>query len=152
MFSGNLSGKNGDVPPRVERQQISIAGHDQVGNWGTLRVDKLWAQSQPRAPAVVIKLLAKAIFQCYTVSVSYKSRLRNVTVTLEEDVAQWARIEAARRDTSVSRLLGELLKERMSTQDGSTAEAADRLANFGKRHKLSLRGLKIKDLINEGRR
>jgi len=83
--------------------------------------------------------------------VSQKNRLRNVTVTLEEDVAQWARIEAARRDTSVSRLLGELLKERMSTQDGS-AEAVERLANFGKRHRLSLRGLKIKDLINEGRR
>lgn len=55
---------------------------------------------------------------CYTVFVSIKSQLRNVTVTLEEDVAQWARIEAARRDTSVSRLLGELLKERMSGQDG----------------------------------
>jgi hypothetical protein len=38
---------------------------------------------------------------------------RNVTVTLEEDVALWARLEAARRDTSVSRLLGDLLKERM---------------------------------------
>ena len=48
---------------------------------------------------------------------SPKAKLRNVTVTLEEDVAQWARIEAARRDTSVSRLLGELLKERMTAQD-----------------------------------
>ena len=45
------------------------------------------------------------------------NRLRNVTVTLEEDVAQWARIEAARRDTSVSRLLGDLLKERMTARD-----------------------------------
>ncbi len=71
---------------------------------------------------------------------------------MEEDVAQWARIEAARRDTSVSRLLGELLKERMSAQDGSTTEVIDRLASFGKRHKLSLRGAKVKDLINEGRR
>jgi len=50
--------------------------------------------------------------------VSSQHQLRNVTVTLEEEVAQWARIEAARRDTSVSRLLGELLKERMSAQDG----------------------------------
>ena len=83
---------------------------------------------------------------------STKYRLRNVTVTLEEEVAQWARIEAARRDTSVSRLLGELLKERMSTQGGSFTEAADRLADFGKRHKLSSRGLKVNDLINEGRR
>ena len=54
---------------------------------------------------------------CYTVFVSPKAQLRNVTVTLEEDVARWARIEAARRDTSVSRLLGDLLKERMAAQD-----------------------------------
>ena len=79
-------------------------------------------------------------------------RLRNVTVTLEEDVAQWARIEAARQDTSVSRLLGELLKKRMSVQGSSAAKAAERLASFGKRHRLSLRGLKIKNLIDEGRR
>lgn len=78
--------------------------------------------------------------------------LRNVTVTLEEDVAKWARIEAARQDTSVSRLLGALLKERMSSHAGAVGETAERLANFGKRHRLSLRGLKIKDLINEGRR
>jgi hypothetical protein len=78
--------------------------------------------------------------------------LRNVTVTLEEDVAQWARIEAARRDTSVSRLLGDLLKEHMGTQDGRAVEAAKKLATFGKRHGLSLGGLKIKDMINEGRR
>jgi len=79
-------------------------------------------------------------------------RLRNVTVTLEEEVARWARVEAARRNTSVSRLLGALLKENMSAENGSSAKAADRLANFGKHHRLSLRGLKIKDLINEGRR
>lgn len=55
---------------------------------------------------------------CYTVFVSpVKRRLRNITVTLEEDAARWARIEAARQDTSVSRLLGEMLKEKMSGQD-----------------------------------
>ena len=41
------------------------------------------------------------------------AKLRNVTVTLEEDVARWARIEAAQKETSVSRYLGELLRERM---------------------------------------
>jgi len=86
------------------------------------------------------------------VIVSSITRLRNVTVTLEEDVALWARIEAARRDTSVSRLLGEILKERMSARNGSAAEAAERLADFGKRHRLSLGGIKMKDLISEGRR
>jgi hypothetical protein len=83
--------------------------------------------------------------------VKHENHLRNVTVTLEEDVARWARIEAARRDISVSRLLGELLKEHMSTQSASVPEAAERLASFGTRHRLSLRGLKIKDLINAGR-
>jgi len=41
---------------------------------------------------------------------------RNVTVTLEEEVALWARLEAARRDTSVSRLLGDLLKVQMARE------------------------------------
>jgi len=92
-------------------------------------------------------------FSCYTILVSPPTRLRNVTVTLEEDVAQWARIEAARRDTSVSRLLGELLKERMGKPgQSSVAETVHRLSSFGKRHRLSLGGLKIKDLIDEGRR
>jgi predicted nucleic acid-binding protein len=42
--------------------------------------------------------------------------VRNVTVSVEEDVALWARLEAARRDTSVSRLLGNFLKERMTRE------------------------------------
>ncbi len=46
-----------------------------------------------------------------------KSRLRNITITLEEDLAKWARIEAARCDTSVSRFLAEILKERMMQKD-----------------------------------
>ena len=46
-----------------------------------------------------------------------KAKLRNVTVTLEETVARWVRIEAARQDTSVSRLLAGILKERMQEKD-----------------------------------
>jgi len=46
-----------------------------------------------------------------------KSPLRNITVTLEERVARWARLEAAKRETSVSRLLGEILKQRMEQID-----------------------------------
>jgi hypothetical protein len=46
-----------------------------------------------------------------------KRNLRNVTVTLEESVARWARVEAARRDTSVSQLLAGMLKERMAEKD-----------------------------------
>ncbi len=57
-----------------------------------------------------------------------KTKLRNVTVTLEEPVARWARLEAARHDTSVSRLLGELLKQRMRADDGYDAEMRRALA------------------------
>lgn len=47
-----------------------------------------------------------------------RPRLKNVTVSLEGDVARWARQEAARRETSVSRLLGEILKQRMLEDAG----------------------------------
>lgn len=46
-----------------------------------------------------------------------KRQLRNITVTLEESVAKWARVEAARRDTSVSRLLAGILKSHMHEKD-----------------------------------
>ena len=50
-----------------------------------------------------------------------KTRLRNITITLEETIARWARIEAARRDTSVSRLLAGILRERMVEEDAYQA-------------------------------
>jgi len=50
--------------------------------------------------------------------------MRNVTITLEEQVAQWARIEAAKRETSVSRLVGEMLRDHMRAAE--TYEAARR--------------------------
>lgn len=43
--------------------------------------------------------------------------MKNVTVTMEEGVAEWARMEAARRNTSVSRLIGEMLAEKMRLDD-----------------------------------
>jgi hypothetical protein len=46
---------------------------------------------------------------------------RNVTVSLEEEIALWARLEAARRDTSVSRLLGDVLKHTARLRSGATA-------------------------------
>lgn len=47
-----------------------------------------------------------------------KTRWRNITITLEEQVARWARLEAARRDTSVSRLLAGILKDHMREKNG----------------------------------
>jgi hypothetical protein len=43
--------------------------------------------------------------------------MKNVTITLDEEVARWARIRAAEQDTSLSRLVGELLREKMVEED-----------------------------------
>ena len=42
--------------------------------------------------------------------------MKNVTITLDEEVARWARIKAAEQDTSVSRLVGEMLREKMTNE------------------------------------
>jgi hypothetical protein len=39
--------------------------------------------------------------------------MKNITVTLDEVTAAWVRVHAAQLDMSVSRLLGELLRQRM---------------------------------------
>ncbi len=54
--------------------------------------------------------------------------MRNITITLEENVARWARLEAARRDMSVSRLLDGILKEHMREQDAYEAAMRRALA------------------------
>ena len=39
-----------------------------------------------------------------------------MTITLDEETAGWARIEAAKSDTSLSRFVGALLRERMESR------------------------------------
>jgi hypothetical protein len=39
--------------------------------------------------------------------------MKNVTITLDEDVVRWAKVWAASHDTSVSRMLGEELRRKM---------------------------------------
>ncbi len=48
--------------------------------------------------------------------------MKNVTIKLEEDVANWARVWAAEHNTSVSRILGALLK-RMKKEKTGYAQA-----------------------------
>jgi len=43
----------------------------------------------------------------------YNCVMKNVTITLDEEVARWARIRAAEKDMSVSRLVGKMLQEMM---------------------------------------
>ncbi len=42
--------------------------------------------------------------------------MRNVTISMDDNVAKWARLEAARRDMSVSRLLAELVRKEMNSE------------------------------------
>ena len=44
-------------------------------------------------------------------------QLRNITITLDEETARWARMEAARLDTSLSRMIAVMLREKMLGAD-----------------------------------
>ncbi len=47
--------------------------------------------------------------------------MKNVTITLDKDVAKWARVRASQLDTSVSRMLGEVLRQMMMEDLGYNA-------------------------------
>lgn len=61
---------------------------------------------------------------CYTVFVQ-----KNVTITLDEEVARWARVAAAQRDISLSRFLAGLLREAMEGE-GAYEAARQRFLAF----------------------
>lgn len=52
------------------------------------------------------------LVSCYTGFV-----LKNVTITLPEEVAHWARKKAAEENTSVARLVGRMLEAQMRQSD-----------------------------------
>ncbi len=43
--------------------------------------------------------------------------MKNLTITVDDGVLEWARIEAARRGTSVSRMVGDFLAEMKQRED-----------------------------------
>ena len=47
----------------------------------------------------------------------YYFAMKKVTIILDEEVARWARIRAAEEDKSLSRLVGELLREKMRDEE-----------------------------------
>ena len=54
--------------------------------------------------------------------------MKNVTITLDEEVIRWTRIRAAGGDTSVSRLVGELLREKMRDESNYQTSMQNYLA------------------------
>ena len=43
--------------------------------------------------------------------------MKNITITLPEEVARWARVWAAKNEQSLSRAIAELLREHMREED-----------------------------------
>lgn len=62
--------------------------------------------------------------------------MKNVTITLPEKAADWARREAAKRKMSVSRFVGEMLERHM--KENRQYEAARR--RFMAQHPIALKG------------
>jgi len=59
--------------------------------------------------------------------------MKNVTITVEDSVLEWARVEAAKRGSSVSRMVGEMLAEKMRQEDAYSLamRAALRFESWG---------------------
>ena len=55
--------------------------------------------------------------------------MKNVTLTVDESALEWVRIEAAKRNTSVSRLVGEMLVEKMQREDAYVRAEREWLAD-----------------------
>ena len=55
--------------------------------------------------------------------------MKNVTITVEDATLEWVRIEAAKRNTSVSRLVGEMLTDKMQHDDAYARAQRDWVAD-----------------------
>jgi len=75
--------------------------------------------------------------------------MKNVTITLYEEVARWVRVRAAEADRSVSRWVGELLEERMRF-DGEYETAKRRyLARAGRKLRREGEALPSRDELHD---
>lgn len=61
-------------------------------------------------------------------------RMKNITITLDETTAAWARVHAAERNMSLSRFVGEVLHDRMRNareyEEAMRASLAERPLNL----------------------
>jgi predicted transcriptional regulator len=78
--------------------------------------------------------------------------MKNVTITLDEEVARWARVQAAERNTSVSRLVGELLRQYMKDEEAYTSAMKRYLARKPKRLKRRGNSYPTRDEIHDRHR
>ena len=76
-------------------------------------------------------------------------KLKNVTVTLDPEAARWARVEAAKRDTSVSKLLGELIEREMRGRQAYDVAKDRFFAQAPGRHRSDGRPLPDRDELHD---
>jgi hypothetical protein len=57
------------------------------------------------------------VLHYFRVISDHVAAVKNVTITLDEETAAWARVYAAERNTSVSRIVGEMLRDHMRFDD-----------------------------------
>ncbi|TVR31398.1 MAG: hypothetical protein EA404_10110 [Spirochaetaceae bacterium] len=87
----------------------------------------------------------KARNSCYTGFV----KKRNITISVDANVARWARIKAAENDTSVSRMLADQLEQQMA-QDSEYERAQARfLSKAGRRLRTQNRPYPQRDALHE---
>lgn len=79
------------------------------------------------------------------------SKRRNVTITLDEETARWARIEAARQDTSMSRLVAGILRERMTRESEYLAAKRRYFAQEPRIHREPGQGYPPRDDLHDRR-
>lgn len=75
--------------------------------------------------------------------------MKNITITLDEQAASWARIRAAEQDVSLSRFVGEMIHKQM--RHSRDYEAAMRVALAQKPLKLEGPYLKRDELYDRSR-
>ncbi len=75
--------------------------------------------------------------------------MKNVTITVDEEVARWAKVWAAQQGSSVSRLLGELLKEQMLRERAYEAARSRFMARAPRDLKASQTTYPSRDVLHE---
>ena len=75
--------------------------------------------------------------------------MKNVTVSLEDEVAQWVRVWAAKQNTSISQVLSNLLRNRMREENGYQAAMQQFLARTPKALKPKAEGYPSRESLYE---
>jgi hypothetical protein len=75
--------------------------------------------------------------------------MKKVTITMDEEVARWARVAAAEQNTSVSRMVGEILRARMKSDCRSDLAREQFMAIEPRRLRKSGRRMPSREEVHE---